>query len=212
MKSNTKSRRPTSLRPVVAAAFRASWDARVLGFDAPASGVDAVLYSTAGVSFDPPGKAIRVFMGGVSQRSMRGGVSEDASARVVVYSSGEDRGGSGAGVSGSGGITVHHKKGGDWTVSEILRHLCKHHGVRRVGFGGDAGMFRELAGAGLLDEVSIKWEPCVIGGNANRVAAPVTGLEPEFLPRGMALTLVSLKRSRGQCLIRYRVQYPRMDV
>lgn len=52
-------------------------------------------------------------------------------------------------------------------------------------------------------ELRITWRPCVIGGNS---APTLAGLGEEFLPRGVALRLVKLRRAHGECIGTYRVQ------
>ena len=63
--------------------------------------------------------------------------------------------------------------------------------------------FRELLTGGELDEVHIAWRPCIAGGNR---LEPITGLDPEFLPQGVALDLIKIERRKDEFLARYRVR------
>jgi len=69
----------------------------------------------------------------------------------------------------------------------------------------EAARFRELAAAGLLDEVCITWRPCILGGKS---APPITGASEEFFPRGIELRLVKIERIGDQCRARYRLRRP----
>jgi len=56
------------------------------------------------------------------------------------------------------------------------------------------------------DEIEVTWRPCVIGGGS---APTITGLPRDFLPRGVELELVKLRRRGQECLARYRVRRTR---
>lgn len=62
------------------------------------------------------------------------------------------------------------------------------------GQGGDVREWNEL---------EVIWRPCVIGGSS---AQTITGLEGDFLPRGVQLELFALKRKGAECMARYRVR------
>jgi hypothetical protein len=65
--------------------------------------------------------------------------------------------------------------------------------------------FRELATGGRLDELRLTFRPCILGGKS---ALPITGLEEDFLPRGIVLDLLKLERTADGFLARYRVRAP----
>ena len=64
------------------------------------------------------------------------------------------------------------------------------------GQGGQGSDVREW------DELEVTWRPCVMGGGS---AQTISGLGGEFLPRGVELELVNVKRKGEQCVARYRV-------
>jgi riboflavin biosynthesis pyrimidine reductase len=67
--------------------------------------------------------------------------------------------------------------------------------------------FRELLAAGGIDELRIAWQPRLTGGKAH---PPVTGFDPAFLPRGIALELLKLQRKGDGCVAQYRVRRTRV--
>jgi riboflavin biosynthesis pyrimidine reductase len=97
---------------------------------------------------------------------------------------------------------IYERGPGEWTLQALLEHLWAAYGVRRVGFAGGPQLFRELAVAGLLNELRLTWQPRILGGKS---APAITGLEQEFLPRGIALDLLKLERQGDECLASYRV-------
>jgi riboflavin biosynthesis pyrimidine reductase len=105
-------------------------------------------------------------------------------------------------LSATGHEAAYERGPGKWTLQAILEHLRATHGVRRVGFAGGPQLFREMAAAGLLDELHLTWQPRILGGKS---APAITGLEEEFLPRGIALDLLKLKRQGDNCQATYRV-------
>jgi riboflavin biosynthesis pyrimidine reductase len=69
----------------------------------------------------------------------------------------------------------------------------------------EGAKLREMVADGLLDEIVITWRPCLSGGPA----APMTGMDATFLPRGVRLELAGIRRRGGECVARYRVQTDR---
>ncbi len=90
-----------------------------------------------------------------------------------------------------------------WPLRDALEHLAKVHGIKRLGFAGEPGLFREFAAEGLLDELRVAWQPRIVGGAAK---PPITGFEGRFLPCGISFQLLKLERSGEECTARYRVQ------
>ena len=62
--------------------------------------------------------------------------------------------------------------------------------------------FRELALDGQVRELRIVFQPTVVGGSA---APPITGIGGDYLPHGIALEFVRLKRMGDQCVATYRI-------
>jgi len=67
-------------------------------------------------------------------------------------------------------------------------------------------LFRKLAAAGLIGELRITWRPRIAGGKSH---LPITGFNPRFLPRGIALDLLKLQRKPAGYLATYRVRRTR---
>ena len=66
-------------------------------------------------------------------------------------------------------------------------------------------LFRNLVASGLLDELWLTFRLCILGGKS---APAITGLEEDFLPRGVVLDLLKLERTADGFLARYRVRAP----
>jgi riboflavin biosynthesis pyrimidine reductase len=97
------------------------------------------------------------------------------------------------------------EEGEDWPLREILEQLRASHGVRRVAVAVRPRLFRALAAAGLVDELSIAWRPVIAGDSL----PPITGRDREFLPRGIVLDLLKIERKEMEYVARYRVRRAR---
>jgi len=62
--------------------------------------------------------------------------------------------------------------------------------------------FRALALDGKVEELSITFHPTILGGPS---APPITGFGDNFLPRGIVLEFVRMKRLGEQCVATYRI-------
>jgi riboflavin biosynthesis pyrimidine reductase len=197
-KMMTKSTHEISRRPVVTAAFTLSWDGRVIEQRPPEKRVDAVLCDAEEPA--PSGGAVRVLVSATGKVDLESRFFKET--HVIVYSPARMARRTQAALAVLG-VGVHLRAHGKWPLREVLEHLLTAHRIRRVAVALNAKHFRELATDGLLDELRIAWRPSVVGEMS---LPPITGLDEQFLPRGIVLDLLRLERRDDEFLARYRVQ------
>jgi riboflavin biosynthesis pyrimidine reductase len=186
-------------RPVVTAAFTLSWDGRVIERRPLEKRVDAVLSDAE----DLPAAAVaRVLVTATGRLNSGAPFFQDTSSPVIVYSPDRMTRATQTALAMLG-VRVHIRDHGKWPLREVLEHLPATHGIRRLAVALGPKLFRELATDGLLDELRISWRPAIAGG---RLSLPtITGLDEQFLPRGIVLDLLKLERKQDEFLARYRV-------
>jgi riboflavin biosynthesis pyrimidine reductase len=165
-------------------------------------GVDVVLCGSDAEDGNAAGAAARVLVSATGRVNAGGRLFRGRSP-VIVYSTERMPGVTRAALARKAHVRVQLRADGGWALREVLEDLYATHGARRVGFAGGAEMFRALVAGGLLDELCLAWCPRVLGGKS---VPAITGLEDDFLPRGVVLDLLKLERMDGECLASYRVR------
>jgi riboflavin biosynthesis pyrimidine reductase len=190
----------SAARPVVTAGFALTWDGRVMERQLVGKGVDAVLSDIGMPSVDGAAARVVITAGRMDARATGLGGS---AAPLIIYSGSRMPRATQATLAGLPWVRVHLTASGEWALGDVLAHLFTEHGMRRVAVELSQVRFRELANGGLLDELRIGWRACIAGGKA---LLPMTGLDEEFLPRGIALDLVKLARGESEYVASYRVR------
>jgi riboflavin biosynthesis pyrimidine reductase len=103
-------------------------------------------------------------------------------------------------ASGDASPVIHYSA--RTSLRTLLKRLRANHHIHRIAVAPNPPLFRRLAAEGLLDELHIAWRPRIVGGKSH---APITGMDAEFLPRGVVLDLLKLTRKGDEYLVTYRV-------
>lgn len=193
----------TVRRQMVTAAFAVSWDGRVLERRFPKGPVDAVLFENEAEDRSAGGSAARVLVSATGHIRVRANLFRAGLFPVIVYSVFRMPQGIRAALAAMPHVRLHLRPHGEWPLREVLEHLRSKYKLRRVAFAGTPEMFRELAAAGMLDELCLVWRPCILGGKS---APPVTGLDEDFLPKGIVLDLLKMERTGAECIAKYRTR------
>jgi riboflavin biosynthesis pyrimidine reductase len=190
-------------RPMVTAGFAVSWDGRVIERRSPEKRVDAVLFGSEAEEWGESSGVARVLVSATGRIDAGASFFRDGTAPMIVYSTARMSRATQTALAAMRHVQVHSRADGEWPLREVLEHLRAMHGMRRVALGGGPELFRKLAADGLLDELCLAWRPRIVGGKS---APPITGLEEEFLPRGIALDLLKVERGEDEFVARYGVQ------
>ncbi len=103
-------------------------------------------------------------------------------------------------------VTIRRHAGNAVRLPTMLKQLRADYGVRVLICEGGPTLFRSLLVLDLVDRLHLTICPTVFGG---RGAPTLTGLPGDFLPRGVALRVISQRISReGECFLEFAVRRP----
>jgi riboflavin biosynthesis pyrimidine reductase len=193
-----------SPRPLVTAAFTLSWDGRIIGHRPPARAVDATLHESESDEPNTAGAAARVLIHARARLNPGGVLFQAGSQTVIVYASARLPQATRKALESIPQVRLHMRPQGPWPLREALEHLRATHGLQRLAFAGGPELFRHLITEDLLDQLSLAWRPTIAGAKT----PTITGPDKHFLPRGITLDLLKLKRTPNECVAQYRVQAP----
>ena len=119
---------------------------------------------------------------------------------IVIFTTGKMTAKTRAALVQVADVFIHPTPTVDLTLA--LTILRVDYGVKRLVCEGGGTLLRAFAIADLLDEIHLTLCPLVFGGSG---APTLTGVPGKFLPKGVQLRLVEMKRAGDECFTRWSV-------
>ena len=176
--------------------IRAACDAVLVG--ARTLATDTMTLGIPGIRSRKPPLRVIVSNSGRIAPTLR--VFQKPGAPIVIFTTVKMTAKTRAALAQVADVFIHPTPAVDLTLA--LTILRVDYGVKRLVCEGGGTLLRAFAIADLLDEIHLTLCPLVFGGSG---APTLTGVPGKFLPKGVQLRLVEMKRAGDECFTRWSV-------